>query len=262
MPARGRLRIAPLVALVLLFGRPALAAEIRDGDNYAITLPEDVRACFVFPAAMFDRAKCAPEARPATQSPIAEPNAALAIGSVRIDDHGTQVNATLTTTLTKETAASRPDDLHAFARGMAKAMAESRFGARLRGEPGASFVDIAGQSFGRVSFDLDGYYGDGAAHEVAYMAWAEGGTYAFSLTGNATHAPALDALADRAAATLRLAHPAPTKDYRRGEALGFLVGKIVGVLLIPLTALVVALFFLRSSRRRRPPGAGPTTMLV
>ncbi len=236
-------------AAALLFAAPARAVELRDGTEYSVT-PAGPPMCIVFPAELYDRAACPHDARPIAKSPLAPPMVALAIGSVRVGAPDGDDTAIFTATRATSDDNSRPGDLDAFARGMADQMVKSRDGAHLQGKPSASLVDVGGQSFARVSFDVDGYLGGGLAHEVAYMAWSEAGTYALSWTGLATDTAAIDALADKTAQTIHVSRPAKSRDDTRSYA----IGRLVGNLIVPIAVTVGALLLAR--RKRKEPGTG------
>jgi hypothetical protein len=164
---------------------------------------------------------------------------------VRVGGPDGEDTAIFTATRATSDDNSRPDDLDAFARGMANEMVKGRDGARLQGKPSASLVDVGGQSFARVSFDVDGYLGGGLAHEVAYMAWSEAGTYALSWTGLATDAAAIDAIAEKTAQTIHVSRPAHSRDYERGRV----VGRLIGNLIVPIVVAVATLLLLRRKRK-------------
>jgi hypothetical protein len=235
---------------MVLLAWPALGGEIRDGSEYAVTLPAEADPCIVFPKSMFDPATCAPGVKPLEQDPSKAPSRVLAVGNIRVDDH---TEASLGAWRVDGEDTWRPADLDAFAGGMAEKMVEGRPGSRLRGKPAARFEKIAGQWIGRVSFDLDGFLEGGTTHEIAYTAWSEAGTYVLSLTGPAAGAPDIDATALLIARTIRIARPAqsaPSREYLIGRA----IGSIVGVMFLPATAVVIGLIVWRMTRRRSPPG--------
>jgi hypothetical protein len=249
MGGTGRASAALLATAALLLARPAQATEIRDGADYSVTVPGDAHPCIVFPQAMFDRAACPPDAKPLASLPLGEQTSALAVGSLGLDD-GSRVMLVVTRAAGDDV--SPPGDLAAFARGMAEAMANGRPGAKVRGTPAATLVQVNGLQLVRGSFDMDGYAEGGPAHEVAYAAWAQGGLYALSLTGLVADTPAVDALGYRLIATLHVAHPSPIKpgtsrDYR----LGYVVGKALGAVLFPAIAIGWFVLFLRRDRRKR-----------
>jgi hypothetical protein len=247
---RGRLGLAVISsAAALLFAAPARAVELRDGTEYSVT-PAGPPMCIVFPAELYDRAACPHNARPVAKSPLEPPMMALAIGSVRVGAPDSDETAIFTATRTTSDDNSRPGDLDAFARGMANQMVKSRDGAQLQGKPSASLVDVGGQSFARVTFDVDGYLGGGLAHEVAYMAWSEAGTYALSWTALATNAAAIDAIADKTAQTIHVSRPAPSHDYARGYA----TGRLIGNLFVPIAVAVAVAAVLLFRRKRNEPG--------
>jgi hypothetical protein len=218
-------------------------AEIRDGDSYSITIPDDARPCIVFPAALFDKTRCPTDAKPLAKAPGINPDSRmLALGSV----HAGEAFATVVVTATQLADNAEPNDLNEFARGMADGLVKSRHGAALRSGPEVQNLTIGGVHTARITFDVDGLSDQGLDHVVSYASWSKESDYTFTLMTAPAHAAIIDAVADRAAATLHEASPAPGNESRFGHRAARLAVEIVGALVIPA---VIWAFFIRPRRK-------------
>lgn len=239
------------VALAFALARDARASEIRDGNDFSVVLPEGNRVCLVFPAARFERAACPADAAPIADIPLGPDGLALAVGSVLVVEHGHDVRVGIIATRLTGEDTRPPDDVSAYARAMADAVAKSHPGARLAGEPEGYVVRAGAQSAARTAFQVDGLSKEGRAYKVVYTIWSENAEYVLWSTGLAASSHAVDVIADQMGATLHVAHPAPllpvrSASYRKGEALG----RLVGLLVIPGSALVAILVLLIGRQRR------------
>jgi hypothetical protein len=186
-----------------------LADEIRDGDDYSVTLPQGVHPCFTYPKTLYDPAACDSDQHPVEADPAA-PARAFADGTVIVDGRKASVTA-MHVAVDQPTAIEDLVEVADYARGMVKGMKNEQPTVRIVGEPGTRVVAVGGLSLGRITFELDGLPGLGRAHQINYVVWAADGTYALSWLGLASSAAAIDAIADQTASTLRLAHPAKPK---------------------------------------------------
>jgi hypothetical protein len=227
------------VALLLMPLRVARGDEIRDGDEYSVTLPQGVRACVVYPKYLFDPAACPSDEHPLEENPVS-PATAVAVGSVIVDGHKVSLAAFR---VVADQTLHGPVDVEGFARSMAEGMKKNQPSVRLEGEPGARRIEIGGLPVGRITFDLEGMLG--RSHQINFVAWAEDGTYVLSWTGLASSAPAIDAMADQTASTLRLAHPAT-------ESPAYLFGYVLGRVSVPTVVVIVFVVWWRKSRRKKP----------
>ena len=122
--------------------------DIRDGDAYSITIPDDAHPCIVFPAGLFDKTLCPKDAKPAAAAPGVNPDSrALALGSVQAGD----AFATVVVTATQLADNAEPSDVREFAHGMADGLAKSRHGATLRGGAGRAEPHARRRSTWRAS---------------------------------------------------------------------------------------------------------------
>lgn len=219
--------------------------DIRDGDAYLITIPDDAHPCIVFPAGLFDKTLCPKDAKPAAAAPGVNPDSrALALGSVQAGD----AFATVVVTATQLADNAEPSDVREFAHGMADGLAKSRHGATLRGEPDVQSLTLGGVRVARIAFDVDGLSDRGLDHVISYASWSKTSDYNFTFMTAPAHAAVIDALADCTAATLHEAVPAPDSHSRLGHRVARLAVEIVGALAVP--AIVWAVFF----RKRGKPG--------
>jgi hypothetical protein len=222
-------------------------AEIRDGDAYSITIADDARPCIVFPAGLFDKTQCPKDAKALAAAPGVNPDSrVLALGSVLPDD----TFATVVVTATQLADNAEPSDLHEFARGMADGLVKSRHAATLRSGPEVQSVMLGGVHAARITFDVSGLSEHGLDHVISYASWSKTSDYTFTLMTAPDHAAVIDALADRIAATVHEAAPAPGNDHRLGHRVGRIAVQIFGALLVP--AVVWAIFF-RRKRAAAPP---------
>lgn len=218
--------------------------EIRDGDAYAITLPDDARACLVYPPGLMDRSHCPPDAKPLATTPAINPDShMLALGSVSAGD----AIGSVIVTATQLSDNAEPSDLHEFARGLADGLVKSRQGAKLHGEPNVQSRTMGGVHVARITFDIDGLSDRGSDHAISYSSWSKTNDYTFTLLTAPAHAAAIDALADRTAATIHEAEPAPGNQARLGHRIGRVAVEVVGVLLVP----VVVWTLVTRARRKR-----------
>jgi hypothetical protein len=218
--------------------------EIRDGDAYAITLPDDARPCIVYPAGLMDRSHCPPDAKPLATSPAINPDShMLALGSVSSGD----AVGTVIVTATQLADNAEPADLHEFGRGLADGLVKSRQGAKLHGEPDVQSRTMGGVHVARIAFDIDGLSDRGIDHAISYSSWSKTNDYTLTFLTAKAHAAAIDALADRTAATLREAEPAPGHQARLGHRVARVAVEVVGVLLV---SVVVWTLVTRARRKR------------
>ncbi len=191
---------------------PSRATTVRDGDEYSFDVPRRARPCIVFPASMFESANCPPDARPLdTPPPSPERERVIALGIVQAGD---QRPAQITVTFNRLKRSFQPDQAvaEAFAAGMMRQIPASIPGGRVRAETSTvGLLAMHGLTVARVAFDVDGASGpyERFQHAVSYSVWGPGGSYTVSLYTANANAPALDALAQEMAATIRLSHPAP-----------------------------------------------------
>ena len=229
-------------------------AEIRDGDAYSITIPDDARPCIVFPSGLFDKARCPRDAKPLATAPSVNPDShILALGSVLVGDAGDAGSgafATVVVTATQLSDNAEPSDLREFARGMADGLVKSRHNATLRSGPDVQSLTIGGVHTARITFDVAGLSDQGLDHVVSYASWSRASDYTVTFMTAPTHAAVIDALADRTAATIHEAAPAPGNESRLGHRVARVAIEIAGVLVIP--AIVWAIFV----RRKRKSGGG------
>jgi hypothetical protein len=207
-----------LLAATATLTESAEAIEIRDGAEYSVALPSDVRACILFPPTLFDPATCPQSAkRVDSLPPLPDGPTVIAIGRVELDD-GSLVALMVMRSARDETSTV---DTMKFASGMANQMAAGRPDAKVHGAPQGSLVEVDGVSLVRATFDIDGFYGSAQSHVVAYAAGSKGATYVLTLTGLGPNQPAVDALGYRLIATQHVAHPMRYKAQRvRPTALG------------------------------------------
>jgi hypothetical protein len=235
-----------LALSALLSAAPARGAHIRDGAEFTVRVPAEAKPCFVYPAALFEVSTCPADLKPLATLPVVKNSSTLAVVSATLDD-GTRV--LITAARFERGELDMPTDFAAFSGGMAKQLATSRTGAKVRGTPQASLVKVDRLDLVRASCDIDGFFPDGAAHHVGYASWAEGGTYVVSLTGLTSSASAIDALGYRLVAEMKIAHALP---YESASVLSYQLGVLVGAAAVPVLAIVVlGIFFLRD-RRKRP----------
>ncbi len=220
--------------------------DIQDGDAFSITLADEAHPCIIYPSSLYARRWCPRDAKPLAEAPKVNPDSRmLALGSVRADAHGVSAMATLVATATRFAENSEPVNLDEFARGMADGLVKSRPGSKLRAPPHAQLVTLGGVHSARITFDVDGLSTQGLDHVVSYAAWSEGGDYNVTFMGPPAAADAVDALADRAAATLHVARPAPVREKRLERSVAPTVLGMAGALFVP--ALVWSIV-----RRKKP----------
>jgi hypothetical protein len=225
--------------------------DIRDGNAYSINIPDSAQPCIVYPAGLFDRTNCPREAQPMAAPPHISPESrVLTLGSVKVDDGGKPVMATLVATVTELRGNTEPRDVHAFARGMAEGLVKNRPGAKLRGEPQARVVTLSGAHAARITFDVDHLSDQGLDHVVSYAAWSDAGDYNLTLMAPPAHAATIDALADRIASTLKIAHPArPRPPWFAGDVRNVAAGIAGAMMVLTIFWTIVA----RWRRRRAAP---------
>jgi hypothetical protein len=218
--------------------------EIRDGDGYAITIPDDAHACLVYPAALMDRSHCPPDTKALATAPAINPDShVLALGSVAAGE----AFATVIVTATQLADNAEPGDLHEFAHGLADGLVKSRHGATLHAEPDVRSLTLGGVHVARITFDVDGLSDRGLDHAITYSSWSKTNDYTFTFITAPAHAAAIDALADRTAATIHEAQPAPGNQARLGHRVARVTVEIVGALLVP----VVVWTLIARARRKR-----------
>jgi hypothetical protein len=223
-------RTALAVSLFLITPRLAHAVEIRDGSEFSIALPQGAQACLLYPKALFDSRACPPGSKPADREAFDGNTRTVAAGSIRVRDGDPVAFMVVRYPIEHMT---RPSDLEGVRRELVHGVRDSRPGAHVLGEVDVHFADVGGQSVARGSFNADGYVENGLTHEVLYEAWDEEGMYMVSWIGPLSHGPAIDALADETAATLRIAHPAPVKPGRDAAyAVGYVLGRVLAALLL------------------------------
>jgi hypothetical protein len=228
-------------------------AEIRDGDAYSITIADDARPCIVFPAGLFDKTRCPKDAKPLATAPSVNPDShILALGSVLVGDAGDGAFATVVVTATALADNAEPRDLREFARGMADGLVKSRRNATLRSGPDVQSLTIGGAHTARITFDIAGLSDQGLDHVVSYASWSQASDYTITFMTAPAHAAVIDGLADRTAATLHEAAPAPGNESRLGHRVARVAIEIAGVLVVP--AVVWAVFV----RRKGKSGGAPT----
>jgi hypothetical protein len=241
------------------------AVELRDGGEYRIALGERARVCVQHPPpAAADPVACEGVKPLAQAPPEDERTKVIALGAVRIGDGDAAPAALLSLTLsaTRYSAPPTPETAGAFAAGMASSVTRQWPGSSVRaGAPTARIATVAGVPVVRIAMDVDGLSADGhmLEHTIAYVVWSLDGPYAFSLSTPSASAAAIDALADEAGATIRLAHPALPPEGSRAAAddaaQSYRYGRIAGSLIVPLVLAGVAVLVL--GRRRGPPKARP-----
>jgi hypothetical protein len=229
--------------------------EIRDGDAFSFSLEGNTQPCLVYPASLFERTSCPRDAKPLADPPkLNSDSRVLMLGSVRADDDGGPARATVIATVTNLPDNSEPRDLHEFARGMADGLVKSKPGAKLRSGPDAKLVILGGVHAARIVFDVDGLSAQGLDHVISYATWAETNDYTVTFMANPAHGPAVDAMADRMATTIHVAHPAPPRSLFRGRGIS---GTFVGAL-AALTVPAIVWFVVAKRRKRVASPAGQT----
>jgi hypothetical protein len=148
--------------------------------------------------------------------PASEPSRVIAVGLARVHDGETVREAQLTVTMTKLRRSQQPsqDSAEAFAAGMADEAVAAGPGLRIRGgRPTTRLVTLGDRVFARISFDIEGATGSLARlqHYIGYTVWAPEGPYMLGLNTMTANGPAIDALADEIARTVRLTRPAPAR---------------------------------------------------
>ena len=218
--------------------------EIRDGDAYAITLPDDARPCLVYPAGLMDASHCPPGTKALAAAPVINPDSrVLALGSVSAGD----AVGTVIVTATQLADNAEPGDLHEFAHGLADGLVKSRSGAKLHAEPQVQSLTMDGVHVARIAFDIDGLSDRGTDHAIAYASWSKTNDYTFTFLTAPAHAAAIDALADRTATSIQEAQPAPGNQARLGHRVARIGVEVVGALLVP----VVVWTLVARARRKR-----------
>jgi hypothetical protein len=189
--------------------------EIRDGSEFAVTIPALAHPCVLYPATMFDEAKCPRTAKAVVDLPpgLAETVRMLAIASLHADPPGT-VRAVLTVAFDRM---ERPYQLvrvgaHAFANGMVNHVLRDQPGVTIRGgTPDVRILTSHGISVVRISYDLEGVTGSAAsqAHMSSYSVTTAQGRYTFALSAPAESASFARELADEMVGTVRVKTLAP-----------------------------------------------------
>ncbi len=189
--------------------------EIRDGSDFVVTVPARAHPCVLFPASLFDPAKCPAGAQPAPSPPGGLPGKVrlLAVAALEGDlPGGAPVQLTVSLNRMEHSYQPVPATANAFARGAVDSVLRSQTGASVRGgAPTVQLLTTHGLPVAKVTYDLEGTTTGGArlAHASIYAVWVPGGMYVVSLNAPPESAAYAAALADEMAATLRVAQLAP-----------------------------------------------------
>lgn len=243
-------------------------ADIRDGDELSMSIPEGGGACLRYPPALpasRDPSACTSTGLASLEP--APPERLVAAGSVRIDGVPTPVSFAVRFTPDGNAAEATPESARDFA---AHEVAERAPGADADGRGDAAAVDIVavggsparaaptsdvvtlgGIRAARASFVLDlresGH--DVPLLFVSYGAWAREGLYTLSVEGDGFHAAAVEAFADESAKTLWLKDPAPPAPGDAAQ-IGVRLGQ-TGLVVVVLLAVMLGVLGARTRRMRR-----------
>jgi hypothetical protein len=248
-----------LALLLLLFAAtPAHAAEIRDGDEFAIAVePPHGRVCIAYPESARDPVACAGVAIPPPEPAPANPGVRNVVTAIVVlDQNHLDSTAVLVLSRVALRDAEEPDPQAAedFAIGMTNGMRKDFPNARVNGGARrAELRTVQGLKVARAVFDLEGLPAEdrGTEHQIGYAVWAKDAVYMVLLVSGREHAAAVDALADQSSRSIRVAHPAPRGPAGPGYFLAF-----IGV--AGIASFVVGGYFL--TRRRgaaKAPAAPP-----
>ena len=189
--------------------------EIRDGFDFAVTVPARAHACVVYPASLFDEAACPKAARAHTNPPsgLSEKVRLLAIAILQPGAPG-GVPVQLTVSLDKRDHPYQPepDGAFAFAEGLMAATRRTQPGATVRGRaPEIRFLTAHGIPVVRMTYDLDGCTGtqERLAHASIYTVMTPQGMYWVALNAPLDEAEVARDLADEMVGSLRVSKLAP-----------------------------------------------------
>jgi hypothetical protein len=212
-----------------------------------------VRTCVVFPAGPRDPVACAGLTPDAVTSP---PAGQVAMAIVRVADAVCTVSVQKVSA--EETVAFAPGSDVAFAKGFVEA-GDKQLTPPVRIDPASvrSAVVASAENVNlvRVTYDVTGFPPESPtallAHQTAYAAPVEGGSYVVVWMTSARSAKTVDALAEESARTVHLAHPAPARSAPVS------IGKIVVEAAPFLLFVFVGGWLARrhAQRRRARPGA-------
>ncbi len=240
-------------------------ADIHDGDELSISIPEGAGACFVYPPALAegrDRSACT-----AVSIVLTPSERLVAAGAVHIDGVSTPVRFAVRFTPDARAAEPTPEAARDFAAREASERAPRSDadggrgdaetidivavgGAPTHAAPTSEVVTVGGVRAARASFMLDlresGH--DVPVLFVSYGAWAREGLYTLTIDGDGFQAPAVEAFADESAKTLWLKDPAPPPPSDAVQ-ISVRLGQ-VGLLVMVLLAVVLGVLGARTRRFR------------
>jgi hypothetical protein len=236
--------------------------ELRDGGEYRVALGAPARVCIQYPPPATPDPVACEGFKPLAQAPPEDARPRVVVlGGLRLGDGDAAASAlvSLTLTTTRYSAPPTPESAGAFAATMAGLLTSQWPGSSVRGgAPTARILTVAGVPVVRITVDVDGLPADGHMldHTIAYVAWSLDGPYSLSLSTSRPSATAIDALADEAGATIRLANPVMPSDGSQAAAddaaQSYRYGLVAGTLIVPLVALAaVAVLLLRRKKGAR-----------
>ncbi|HEY6463024.1 MAG TPA: hypothetical protein VIY73_22800 [Polyangiaceae bacterium] len=189
--------------------------EIRDGFDFAVTIPARAHACVVYPASLFDEAACPKAARAHSGVPagLSEKVRLLAVAILQPGGAGGAVQ--LTVSLQRRDSPPyqpEPAGAYAFADGLMAAIGRTSPDATVRGgAPEIRLLTAHGLPVVRMTYDLDGCTGKqkDLAHMSSYGVMTPQGWYVFTVNAPVDEAEIARALADEMVGTLRVSKLAP-----------------------------------------------------
>jgi hypothetical protein len=118
-----------------------------------------------------------------------------------------------------------------------------------------SLVSREGVRIVRIRYDVAGAgVTANVAHQNALVVPVDKAQYVITWLSSARSAKTLDSMVDQAALTVHIAHPAESREFHRGEALGKALGSLIPVV-VGIVVLIVRL--VKRSRRPAVPVASP-----
>jgi hypothetical protein len=186
------------------------ASEIRDGDRFAVTLPEATKPCFLYPPTLYDAASCGSRT-PAVAPEGPGPLGARVLTLAQVDLPGAPQPASVTLFYADRPTSSQPtpEFALAFTQALVEATQPPGPGAAPDRPPMATPARIGAGAVAVVRSSLSwNVPGTGVLHAVGYVTVVDRGLYAILFAG-VTDTYAVDDLADATIQTLALKDPAP-----------------------------------------------------